>query len=236
MPAERYFFEKELVVDEKIILPYPESHHLVKVMRTPIGQMVELINGQNQLAQAKVLKIKKEVELEIIEVETKDPPAHKIILCQAIPRFNRLENIVEKGTELGMTDLWLFPGDLSEKKKLTDHQLQRLHTITISALKQCGRLDLPHIQLKPSLTQWDKLPYPAYFGDTNPEAPPFAQIIEKSPEIIICIGPESGFSKNELTQLHKLSAHGISLHSNTLRTDTASLVALSLISQRYTNL
>ena len=229
MPAERYYLDLPLIEGQEVILPYPESHHLVKVMRTPVGKSIELINGHNQLAHASVLTTQKEIRLQITSVITQDPPPHKIILCQALPRLNRLETIVEKGTELGMTDLWLFPDDLSEKKTLTDNQLQRVKTIAITAIKQCGRLDLPEITIKPPLTEWDSLPYPAYFGDTDPEAPRFFDQRKKNSDICFFIGPESGFSKKEITELHQLKAQGVRLHPNILRTDTAPLVALTII-------
>ena len=229
MPAERYYIDIPLISDQEVTLPYPESHHLVKVMRTPTGKTVELINGHNQLAQATVLTAHKKIQLQITSVTTQDSPPHKIILCQALPRLNRLETIVEKGTELGMTALWLFPGDLSEKRELTDNQFQRVKTIAISAIKQCGRLDLPEIILKPPLSKWDPLPFPAYFGDTDPEAPRFFDQWKKSSDVCFFIGSESGFSKKELTHLQHLKAQGVRLHPNILRTDTAPLVALTII-------
>ena len=51
-----------------------------------------------------------------------------------------------------MHQLWLFPGQNSERKELTDHQLERLKNLTIAASKQSGRLWLPEIQIKPALT------------------------------------------------------------------------------------
>lgn len=117
MPHNRFFIDAPLNKGDTVLLLDDEAHHLMRVMRTPAGAVVELVNGRCVLASARVVKMdKKSVWLLVEEQHTTPYPSTPIILCQALPRFNRLEFIVEKGTELGMTELWLFPGDLSEKK------------------------------------------------------------------------------------------------------------------------
>ena len=122
-----------------------------------------------------------------------------------------------------VTEFWLFPGEKSEKKTVS--HLQRLETIQINALKQCGRLFLPRITLKPPLDQWQQPPGSLFFGDLSPQAPllkgPFT-----SP-ITFFIGPEKGFSPTELATLSQFKAIGISLHHNILRAETAAITALS---------
>lgn len=164
---------------------------------------------------------------------TEAPPPYRLILAQAIPRTNRLEFILEKGTELGMTEIWLFASARSERRNFSEHQEARLKNITIAALKQCGRLFLPTIVMLPQIKDWPKLPYPAFFGDTQPSAPILASAFQKHDgcqEVLFCIGPESGFTPEETTLLQTHGANGVKLHPNILRTDTAALAALSLLS------
>jgi 16S rRNA (uracil1498-N3)-methyltransferase len=202
-------------------------------MRAQVGERVELINGRGYLATALIEQLdKKQALLLIEEITSAPPPSFEIILAQAIPRSPRLDFILEKGTELGMTQLWLFPGQHSEKKELSEHQIERAHAVILAAAKQSGRLYLPTLMLKPPLRQWQRPPFPAFFGDVNPAAPPFAQEWLKNPPkegVIIVIGPEAGFLSEEVEQLKQLSAHPVKLHQNILRTDTAALAALSLI-------
>ncbi len=220
MPHDRFFVDTPFEEHAEIDLQH-EARHL-KVMRVREGETLELVNGRNQLAQAALSGLKGK----ILTVEERPAPK-PLILCQAIPRLNRLDTIVEKGTELGMTELWLFPGKLSEKKELSANQLKRLEQITIAALKQCGRLDLPKIKLKEPLLKWDSIPCAAYFG-TLSKAPAFTSILDKSKEICFFIGPEAGLTADEEAHLMQLGAQGVNLHPNILRTDTASLVALAL--------
>lgn len=230
MPHSRFFLNTPFQVDVEVLLVGEEAHHLTRVMRKKEGELIELVNGNNQLATAQILSFeKKGTHLQLVYVEEAPPPSFPIILCQALPRLNRLDTLVEKGTELGMTELWLFPGELSEKKELSPTQLKRLEMITIAAMKQSGRLDLPKITLNPPLIAWSPQKYPAYFGATTPSAPPFLSLYKPERGVLFFIGPEAGFTPQETHRLLSLGAQGVKLHPNILRTDTASLVALTLI-------
>lgn len=232
MPAERYFFEQAFSLDSVIALEGQEFHHLTHVMRNREGDVVELVNGQGLLAKATIDRIeKKKSFLKVIEIVRADKDSFSLILAQGIPRSNRLDFILEKGTELGMSELWLFSASHSEKKEFSEHQLERMKGVLIAAMKQCGRLFLPTIKMVSPLDKWEKPSHVCFFGDTTPNAPCFAEAWKKqSPKngVIVVIGPESGFNTREVERLKQLEAVGVSLHKNILRTDTAALVALTL--------
>ncbi len=235
MPHDRFYLNSQFQKEAEVELSGEEAHHL-QVMRKREGEIIELVNGQNQLARAKILSFgKKQIALQVLGITHKEPSKNKIILCQALCRPNRLDTIVEKGTELGMDELWLFPGQLSEKKELTPNQLERLHTITIAAMKQCGRLDLPKIIVKEPLLKWQKLPENMifYFGDTDEKAPWIQNCVKKATQCVVMIGPEAGFSDAETEFLRNAGAQGVRLHSNILRTETAAIAALVLVSVSF---
>lgn len=231
MPADRYYIDAPLIPEERVSVEGQEMLHLVRVMRHQVGDSIELVNGRGILAAGTIEELtKRSAEIKVDALLRKKRPTAEVIIAQAIPRLNRLETIIEKGTELGMTQLWLFPGTHSEKKNLTPNQMERLQHIAIAAMKQCGRLDLPVIAMKPPLKQWEQPLYPAFFGDLSPEAPPFLKALQAPQDgVLFFIGPEQGFSDKELTQLKKLGAQGVTLHRNILRSDTAPLAALTLI-------
>lgn len=237
MPAERYFIPSKLAVNQEICLEGQELHHFVNVMRTTVGEKVELVNGMGMLAVAVVDRIeKKRACLIIEEVHFEQRPTFEVILAQATPRMNRLDFILEKGTELGMTQLWLFRAQHSERKEITEQQLERMRAVTISAMKQCGRLYLPEIVIKPILSKWQALEYPAFFGDVDPSALVLDKAWDakkdKDRGVIFFVGPESGFTTEEDAKLRQLNAQGVKLHGNILRTETAALAALSIIAHR----
>lgn len=234
MPDNRYFLDAPLLKGERCALEDQEFQHLTRVMRIKVGEEVELTNGKNQLALASVESLgKHRADLRILSVETSAPKAGpKIILAQAIPRLSHLEFILEKGTELGADAFWLFAAIRSEKEEFSPNQQKRMQLITIAAMKQCGRLDLPEIVLKPPLAQWQPLEHlVALYGDTRKEAPALNKAtLLSSEEILFFVGPESGFDKKEIQILeNKLRAQGVKLHNNILRVETAALAALVLL-------
>lgn len=234
MPHNRYYIDAPLLPSQLATLEDKEAHHILSVMRKKTSEPLELVNGQNQLAVGKIERIdKKRVEVRIESVEDLPPKTRPMILCQAFTRMPSLEWIIEKATELGVHAFWLFPGQQSEKKEINAHQIERLRAIVIGAMKQCGRLDLPPLILKPSLLKWDSLPCdPTYFGDVSPLSPRLSESLIPKKNVAVVIGPESGFSENEISCLQNLGAQGVSLHPLVLRAETAPLVALSLLSQQ----
>lgn len=237
MPAERYYSKGDFDSASAIVLTDQEYHHLVHVMRGKEGDWVEIVNGLGLLAKAKIKKInRKEVILTVEErIESpKDP--FEIILAQALPRHQHLDFILEKGTELGMTQIWLFPGERSEKEKLSENQFKRAEGVLVASMKQCGRLWLPKIVEKPALKQWETNDFPAFFGDVEPGAKQFAsQLREEKLDrgIIFFVGPEGGFTDHETMIFKKLGVKGVRLHHHILRTETAAIAALTLISSQH---
>jgi 16S rRNA (uracil1498-N3)-methyltransferase len=233
MPAERYFLDEELTSHTKKILKGTEFHHLIHVMRTRKGENIELVNGRGALAQAILQEIAKEhATLLIHQVDYTPTLSTHLILAQAFPKPDRLAFILEKGTELGVDEFWLFPGQLSAKKDFFPNQQERSRALTIAAMKQCGRLTLPSIIIKPALDKWGTLKGEAFFGDVDEKAPLFSAAWKKtSPHTFTTFltGPESGWSQEEVSLLKAKGAQSVKLHQHILRTDTASIAALSLI-------
>lgn len=233
MPDNRFYTSEKLEKSKTMILKEEELRHLA-VMRVMPEDKLEIINGKGELAEARVLSInKKEARLEVDNVTTESPPAFPLIIAQAIPRPSRLDVILEKGTELGMTKLILFPGEHSEKTTFTPDQLHRIEKVLIAAIKQCGRLWLPEIEVAPPLSKWKELPCTSYFGDFREGTPSLFQAWRKNPPqngALFIVGPEKGLTEREEKHLEGLGARGVTLNKNVLRTDTAPLCALSLMS------
>lgn len=233
MPVNRYFLDAALENSQEVELEGSEFHHMRHVARAAQGDFVELLDGKGRLAKASVQKIeKRRAILQVRDVFFRDKPSFELILAQALPRANRLDNILEKSCELGVKQIWLFPGVLSENKLLKADRLTRLQSILIAAMKQSGRLHLPKIVLKPSLSEWKTFPYPSFFGDLRQEAPLFGEVWKRKKQdsgAVFFVGPESGWDEKETERFSASRVLGVKLHGNILRTDTAPIVALSLI-------
>lgn len=233
MPHDRFFSDDSLNPSTSLLLEAEEAHHLSRVMRAQEGDHVTVINGRGQLAEATVTKLhRKQAELLIGKVQTTPKTLHPITLLQALPRPNRLEMIIEKSTELGVDRIHLFRGKRSETNTLSDNRLKRLRQIAIAATKQCGRLYLPEIRWLDPIQAWTPFQTTTFFGDIQEDAPAFEKVWEMhhpATGVQFAIGPEGGFHKDEEASLRQLGARGVRLHPLILRTDTAPIVALSLI-------
>lgn len=222
MPAERFYIDADLT--GILSLEGPEFHHLAHVMKVRIGDSIELVNGRGSLAQAKVTAISKHnATLEVLSTHSKPVPPPKIILAVPLMRPSKLELVIEKCTELGADAFYLYQAQHSEKGDLSPHQLERLNHIAISAMKQCGRLDLPPIHLI-RFEQIFDIPATYLFGDTRPNA----KKITPQEEVVFITGPERGFSEKELKLLDQ-NGTGVSLHRNVLRAETAPIAATCLL-------
>jgi 16S rRNA (uracil1498-N3)-methyltransferase len=233
MPENRFYIPQIPAEQETISLEGDEWKHLM-VLRPKLKDVVELVDGKGRLAQGEIIQLQKNhAHLKILSIDHTAPPNFELILAQALPRTSRLDVILEKGTELGMTELWLFPGEASEKKAITPPQQNRMQHLAIAAIKQCGRLFLPQVKLLPGIAEWKEMAFPLFFGDVRSGKPSLMQSWQAHPPkrgAIFVIGPEKGFMPKEISHLENIGAQGVTLNEQILRTDTAPLAALSLMS------
>ncbi|SCA63292.1 hypothetical protein SCG7086_AO_00010 [Chlamydiales bacterium SCGC AG-110-P3] len=232
MPAERYYHSSPFAPGGEITLETNEARHLVSVMRGNPGDCVELFDGRGHLAQGQVSTIHKKrgVTIEIQSVSFEALPVRTMTLYQAIPRSNRLDTILEKTTELGVTTIILFPGARSERSNLAPNQQARAQKVVVAAAKQCGRLWLPRIELAGPIGSWDPMDGDIFFGDIDASAPRLRNIeIDKERPVGLVVGPESGLTHEEEKVLRASGAIGVSLNHNILRTDTAAIVGVALL-------
>ena len=227
MPSERFYINADLQEGKTVALTDLELHHLAHVMRIRINEEVELVNGRGSLATARLTSLsKKEALLEPLTVSHTPIPTPRLILGIPLMRPAKLELIVEKSTELGADAFWFYPAEYSEKNDLSPNQLERLNYLAISAMKQCGRLDLPPIKLLKKFTDLFTTSATYLFGDTRPGASSPSKV--QGQHFFFISGPEKGFSPKELHLLDQ-KAQRISLNKNILRAETAPLAATCLL-------
>lgn len=222
MPHDRFYHPGPL--KESLILEGPEHHHLFRVMRAGIGHSIEIIDGRGTLVTARIDSIdKKTAELSITDTYFEPPPPSKI-LVQSYLKQPKLELVLEKCTELGVSEFHLFPAERSERDHLSNNHQNRLHQMTLVATKQCGRLYIPTIHLHTALPPVHNAAY-----CTLVENPPPLHTLSAT---TVIIGPESGWTPSEETHLCTI-AQASSLHSLILRAETAAITAAYTLSIAY---
>jgi 16S rRNA (uracil1498-N3)-methyltransferase len=230
MPSYRFFLDSPFQLGHQLQFLEDEYKHIVKVMRLFAGDTLEIVNGKGFLCQAKIVEISKHVvtcQIQTLHKESEHQP--RFIIAQSLLKPASLELICEKNTELGVMELWFFPAQHSDKQDISHNQLERLHRHLISALKQSGRLFLPSLRIFSSLEDaLSQKNYQFLFGDLSDQAIQFQSALNHHLTPVFFIGPEKGFSAKELKILHQY-AKGVSLGHHTLRAETASIAASSLL-------
>ena len=201
-----------------------EARHLRQILRKRVGDQVEIFDGHGATALAAVREIRRdEVALDVLETRTDPSGDGFLTLAVAPPKGERLKWMVEKLVELGVTRLELL---LTERSVVDPgrEKLRGLEQTVIAACKQSGRNHLmqivPPIPWREWLLQTRSRQQQWYFAD--PLGTPFpAQGF--SSEIAIAIGPEGGFSPQEVTEAEQHGGQPISLGPQILRIETAAI-------------
>ena len=232
MPVNRFYLQEDLPIHSTVILKEAEHHHLAHVIRLRSGDKMELVNGQGILAEGTILEVeKKSTSIKITSTAYAPDLFPQFSLAIPLMRPSKLEWIVEKGTELGSSSFLFYTADHSEKEALSHNQLDRIHTLIVSSLKQSGRLYLPSIEIPPALSDLFLKDAVLLFGDPQTRNP-IPTPKEKKLTIFIT-GPERGFSSKE-QQLLDARAAKVSLSPHTLRAETAPIAAASILGRLQT--
>ena len=217
--SERFYYPESFQKNEIVHLPDSEKHHLQKVLRIKPNEKVELVDGKGSLATAIVEK----EGCRILDI-LRGLKEKEVLLGIPYMRPSKLEWVLEKTTEIGVTGLFLYRADKSTQKVFSDHQIQRFVNILISGLKQSKRLFLPSLEILTDFNELLSKDADIFFGDVRKTAPPLQLNCDKP---LFISGPESGFSEKEISILDKKGT-GVCLNQNILRAETAPIVASSL--------
>lgn len=213
--------------DEHVVLPDAASRHLRRVLRLRDGDSVELIDGAGGLA-CGVLTADGSVRILSREAPTL-PDAAPVTLAVAMPRLPRLEWLVEKCCELGVASLRPLRTRHGERD-LGERRIGRLQRIADEALLQCRRLHRMHVHAPADLAAvigaeqgtalWLACP-----PDQDRPAPPPGR---DGRPLLLLVGPEGGFTEEEIERATGAGATLVSLGGNVLRVETAA-VALAVL-------
>jgi 16S rRNA (uracil1498-N3)-methyltransferase len=241
--TERYFSE-EPIRTERVALTGREAHHLLHVMRARPGHEVVLFDGSGDEFTARVESLgRHRVELAVLSrrrVERESPLA--LVLAVALPKGDRQSWLVEKAVELGAGAL--IPIECRRGvSRPTDNALRRLKQTVIEASKQCGRNRLMAIDQPrdwPSLVASTNSSMPRWLAHpraqaTAAAAPCYQAIANlrtvalKHQQALIAVGPEGGFTAEEVELAVAAGWRCVDLGPRILRVETAALVAAALL-------
>lgn len=211
-----------------------ESVHIKNVLRLKKGDQIFLTDGKGNLYTAVIIEINgKRVVVEIINVEQEYGKRKYKLKIAIAPTKNidRFEWFVEKATEIGIDEIIPIICKNSERKII---KTERLSKIAIAAIKQSQKAYLPKINEQINYNKFIKsLPKDGFkfiahcYSDIDRKL--FGQLVKEHTDILVLIGPEGDFSKDEILLAEQNGFTSISLGNNRLRTETAGIVVASMI-------
>jgi 16S rRNA (uracil1498-N3)-methyltransferase len=203
-----------------------ESKHCVRVLRLKQGSQVELLNGKGLSAIAEIDDDHpKKCRLKILSIEFFAPNKEIHLALAPTKNMDRMEWLVEKATEIGLTKLSFLKCDHNERGQL---KLDRLEKIAISAMKQSKRYYLPEITELVSFQSFVENHPNGFIGHCYPAEKIALNLISESK--VFLIGPEGDFSENEVNLALQNGYQAVSLSDFRLRTETAALISVMKLS------
>ncbi len=218
------------------ILSPAESFHCTKVLRKTTGDEIDITDGRGRLLKCKLLTADaKNCRFEILSWSEGPKPSHSIHIAIA-PAKNAERNdwFIEKAVELGIDRITFLLSRYSERSKIN---LERAEKKAVSAMKQSLRATLPRID---GVVKFHDFLMKTEAGEkflahlSNEKTPYLKDAATPSRHYVVLIGPEGGFSEEEIGEAGAAGFQNVKLGDHRLRTETAGLAAcltLNLINQ-----
>ena len=191
-------------------------------------------DGLGKTYQAEILSASpKELAAKIVQAETgKNEPKTEVTLAAGLTKGEKLDWLVEKATEMGVSSIWPFFARHSEVKwdgKQAEKNIPRWQRIALAAFKQCGRSVIPRIEILDSFAEVINRKGDRELMVAHPVENAGFVLENRSlgPRIIVAVGPEGGFASGEIEAVCQAGGRLISLGPRRLRTETAGLVMLA---------
>lgn len=210
-------------------------HQITKVFRSKEGDEYIFFNGKeyvDYLYEIKEIE-KKSIVFTLKEKISKLSHEESVHLFQALPnKTQKIEYIIQKWVEVGIDSFVFFCADRSQKLNLSENKLERYVKIAVEALEQSNGNIVPHIEIIKNLPK--KMNWEVLFFHTKEEKieANFLSQLPVSNYISILVGPEGGWSENEVEKFKEEKYKQMYLWERILRTETVSSVVAFYLKNR----
>ncbi len=238
----RFYIPPQTWNPDKLALDAGETHHALEVLRMKAGDRATVFNGEGAEATVEIAAVEKgAVSLKKIAAGKSKPLTCSLTLAQAIPKGKNMDLIVEKATELGAAAIAPL---LSERTvvKVDDSDAlskkEKWQRVAIEAAKQCGQNWVPAVA-KPRTPKeffqagekWDLMLIASLQPDSRPIKETLAEFAgKKLGRVLVLVGPEGDFTPAEINLAKNAGCRPITLGPIILRTETAAIYCLSVLS------
>ncbi len=235
MRTHRLFVTQPLSSGSLITLDEKASHYLGKVLRVKVGHSVNVFNGEGGSFEAGVSSVsKKTVSLQLGAFNPENNmPARKLHIAVGVSKGDKMDWLVQKATELGAFSIQPLLTEFCDVK-LSEERFQKKinhwQQIAISSSEQCERNLVPEVLPQRKMDDWlNEVSALAPIWVFHPSGDKTIKNLAIPDEIVLCFGPEGGFSDSEMRQVKEGNACAVSLGSRILRAETAPLATLAIL-------
>lgn len=233
------FFVEHQEENGFFVLEGEEHTHLSKVLRLKVGEVVQCFFDGSQVYNCEIVEIlKNSTKLKIIDkTDCLQNQKTNLTLFQAMPKLDKLENVCQKLTELGVTQVVPFVSSFCVAKE-SPNKIERINKIIISACKQCGRTNLLKLdqavsfkEMLKRIPEFDQVIFACEFEEEGlPLLSCLSSLNLKGKKVAYIVGSEGGFSQEEADRIKSYkNVATISLGKRILRTETASVAIASML-------
>lgn len=235
----RFFVDKGNIHDDMIYIDGDDTKHIRDVLRLKKGERVEVSSdGNTYIGEIIEIEKKKIILKEIDSYKGENEPLYSIALYQGLAKGSKMDTIFQKCTEIGVSEFHPIEMKRSvariKNEKKARSKIERWQEITDQAAKQSKRDKIPCIKDNLSFDEMiDRLK-----GEENIVVPyedeknkPIKEALKniRVKKIHLIIGPEGGFEVEEIEKLKNIGADIVTLGPRILRTETAGMVAATMI-------
>lgn len=241
----RFFAPPDCTNGPEINLPPTEVRHAVSVLRSRPGDRAVILNGQGEEILAEIIDVgRRSVRLRVLHRQRVARHPCRITLLQAVPKARAMDSIIQKATELGATRVVPLLAERSVvhwDESAAAQKSVKWQTAAVEAAKQCGAAWLPEIgaptPLASFLQDQDTAELPL-LASLQPDArhpralfDAFRSEHGRSPaSVTVWVGPEGDFTPAEVNAIRNAPAFPITLGPLVLRSETAALYCLAIVS------
>ena len=233
----QYFVDKDINVGEKYFFNDAQSHHIKNVLRMKENEIIRLVyNGQAYFSH--VGYENKDVYAQVYELDNNyNELKNDITLAIALIKRDKLELVLQKATELGVNKIVLFKSSrcvIQKKEDRLEKQFERMNRIILEASEQCKRNIVPNLEgiidIKDLDSYKSEVNLIAYEDERN-SSKFITSLYKGDKSCTIVIGPEGGFSQEEVKYLNDIGYLSIGLGTRILRAETAVMYSLSVLGE-----
>ncbi len=241
----KFFTARENIKDTRLIIDSEDANHIKKVLRIGVGDEITVCDGGGTDYQVRIAEIgKTSIECDIIsKVKCDTEPEIEITLYQGLPKAAKMDYIIQKNTELGVSRI--VPAKRArcvvklEDKKAEEKMCERWQKIANEAAKQSGRGVIPKVTEPMSIDEIIReaaecdLVFVPYECESETRLKDVIESAKGAKKISFIIGPEGGFDPSEIEKFKSAGIKTITLGKRILRTETAAEAVISMMMYAY---